>query len=39
MVLDWFLWMAGGTTEREILEIVGIFEDLCGGTLDGYKGL
>ena len=31
--------MVGGTTEREILEIIGTFEDLSGGTLDDYKGL
>ena len=39
MVLDWVLWMAEGTIEREILKIVGTFEDFCGGTLDGYRGL
>ena len=39
MVLDLFLWMVGGTIEREILEIVRIFEDIYGGTLDGYGGL
>ena len=38
MVLDLFLWMAGGTIEREILEIIGIFDDFCGGTVASYRG-
>ena len=38
MVLDLLLWLARGLTEREIVEIIGIFEDFCGGTVDGYRG-
>ena len=38
MVLDLFLRIAGGTIEREILEIIGMFEDFCGGTVASYRG-
>ena len=39
MVLDFLLWMAGGTTEGKIIEIIGIFEDFCGWTLASHRGL
>ena len=38
MVLDLFLRIAGGTIERENLEVIGIFEDFCGGTVASYRG-